>query len=245
MKPKNTRAKKTKAKTPPQKVQLSPQEQQLMMAAEAQAAQAAAELEASKAQTGRPVATFNAPVEPFNLKDDREILDQLAQDSTMPVVPQQPVQPQPQLQEQVQEQPEMQDEQPKFELSEDPVERMEQLSEFYRQNMDANFPSKDQLLQWKNMTGDIFVLDLGERVFVYRYLKRQEWIQINTSETFQTLREDQKDDEIFNRCVLYPKFQPQEIAMLPAGCVNLIVQQIQQQSMFLDPIEVSRFTIKL
>jgi hypothetical protein len=130
------------------------------------------------------------------------------------------------------------------ELSDDPIVKMDQIhSIFVKSN--PSFPTGKTLMNWKTMCGNIFIVDAGEQVFIYRYLKRQEWIQMNQDQSFLKQRVDQREDTIFNRCVLWPKLPPQDIAALPAGCVSSIVAQIEQQSMFIDPRELASLTIKL
>ena len=129
-------------------------------------------------------------------------------------------------------------------MPEDPIERMHHIATIMKE-IHPNFPSGDQLIQWKQMMGDVFILDLGDRVFIYRYLKRQEWVQMNANEAYHGMRQDQKEDMIYNKCVVWPTLGPQQVAGLPAGCVSSVVGQIEQQSMFLDPRELANFTIKL
>jgi hypothetical protein len=246
MKPRGQKAKKKPA---PQKAQLSPEEQRLMQQAEAQAAQAAKQLEASKAKTGQAVAGFGAPTQPFSVADDMAAMNEFMGQESVPQQQQYQQEPlnTPVPEQQVQEEP--QEQQPQQEqglqLSEDPAVRMKQISDYFKEKHNPNFPSAEQLLHWKNVTGDVFLLDLNSHVFVYRYIKRQEWIQINSDPNYANLKDNEKDDSIFNRCVLWPQLSPPEVAMLPAGCVGLIVQQINLESMFLDPIQVSNLTIKL
>lgn len=130
------------------------------------------------------------------------------------------------------------------ELSDDPATKMEQVSKIFSKN-NPGFPSGQTLLNWKNMAGNIFILDAGENVFIYRYLKRQEWIQMNQDPAFLKQRVDQREDTLFNKCVLWPRLGPEKIAALPAGAVSSIVAQIEQQSMFIDPRELANVTIKL
>lgn len=129
-------------------------------------------------------------------------------------------------------------------LSEDPVERMHQISNIFKE-IHPNFPTGDQLVHMKNMMGGIFILDLDDKVFIYRSLKRQEWVQMNANEAYHSMRQDQKEDMIFNKCVAWPRLGPDQIAALPAGCISSVVSQIEQQSMFLDPRQLANVTIKL
>jgi hypothetical protein len=129
-------------------------------------------------------------------------------------------------------------------LSDDPVEKMKQISKIFSK-INPAFPSAEQLLNWKAMCGNLFIVEAGELIFIYRYLKRQEWIQMNQDPSFNKQRVDQREDVIFNKCILWPRLQPDQIAALPAGCVTSIVAQVEQQSLFIDPRELANMTIKL
>ena len=142
------------------------------------------------------------------------------------------------------EMPEESQEEPVLSLSEDPVERTKQISEIIRKKH-PTFLSGEQLLRLKSIYGDVYISDFIDRIFVYRYLKRQEWIQLNSNESYNSMREDQKESVIYDKCVLWPNLQPEEVAALPAGYIPTIVAQIERQSMFFDPREVAAVTIKI
>lgn len=108
-----------------------------------------------------------------------------------------------------------------------------------------NTPSANALYDWKITHGDIYVLPVAGRVFIYRYLKRQEWIMMNTKDEFNNMREDQINEWIYNKCLLWPILDPVQSAGLPAGAIDMVVQQIKLQSLFLDPSFVSTLTIKI
>lgn len=136
------------------------------------------------------------------------------------------------------------EEQSEFQLSEDPIERLGQIAEIFRKT-DKNFPSKEVLIKLKRTYGNIFLLDLDDMVFIYRYMNRREVVQMELDESFQKLREDLKQDTIFAKCVLYPKFDPTRMSLLPGGIISTIVDTIQIKSMFLDPRQLAMATIKL
>lgn len=142
--------------------------------------------------------------------------------------------------------PEVQDPevQEQFQLPEDPIERLYKISEILGKTH-PNFPTGQQLVNLKNNLGDVFILDLDYKVFIYRYLKRQEWVQMNANEAFHNMRIDQKEDQTFTKCVLWPNLNTEEIAALPAGCVTSVVNQIERKSLFIDPRELANLTIKL
>ena len=135
-------------------------------------------------------------------------------------------------------------EEPVETLSEDPEERLAQVAiQLAKQFPGA--PSLEQLRQWKSMHGDVFLLPIDDKVYIYRYLKRQEWAQMQANSALQELRPDQQEDMMFNKCLLWPALAPQQMAGLPAGAVSMIVEQIRMQSLFLDPVQVANLTLKL
>ena len=111
--------------------------------------------------------------------------------------------------------------------------------------LNPNAPNAAALKEWKHMHGNVFVLQIDDHVFIYRYLKRQEWAQIQANEAFHKLRSDQQEDHMAERCVLWPKFNPHTRGGLPAGAASMLAEQIRIQSMFLDPMQVANITIKL
>jgi hypothetical protein len=139
---------------------------------------------------------------------------------------------------------EKQEEEGGLQLTDDPKENCRIVSETIGK-MVPNPPSPEQLYAWKQGHGDIFLLNIGEKVFVYRYLKRQEWMQMNSNPQFANMTELQIEDMIFNKCVLWPNIDTISAAALPANTVGMIVQQIRIQSYFLDPAYVATLTIKI
>ena len=131
-----------------------------------------------------------------------------------------------------------------LDLSEDPVERLNQVSKALAE-LDPSAPSPDQLGDWKQTHGDVFILYLYDKAFVYRYLKRAEWIKMNLDESFQNMRQDQIEDYIFDRCILWPTFSVIEKNKLPAGTIPALSEQIRINSMFVDPNRLSQLTVKL
>lgn len=129
-------------------------------------------------------------------------------------------------------------------LSEDPVKRIEQIAQFIGKT-NPNAPTAQMLQNWKQMHGDIFMLNIADRIFIYRYLKRQEWIQINSNPKINELSESQIEEDMFNRCVLWPQMDMIQKAGMPAGGIPMVVQQIRLQSLFLDPGYVAQLTIKI
>jgi hypothetical protein len=126
----------------------------------------------------------------------------------------------------------------------DPEQQMKELAEELKK-LNPSSPSFEQLKAWKQGHGDIYILPVSERVFIFRYLKHQEWVQMNASDSFVKLTPPQKEDYLFRKCVLFPVLDPLQVAGLPAGTMSMISEQIQVNSLFLDPAQVARLVIKI
>lgn len=135
-------------------------------------------------------------------------------------------------------------EEEQFTLSDDPAERLKQVAELLKeQHPDA--PSGQQLAQWKQQHGEVFILPVGEKTYIYRYLKRIEWTKMQTDEQFAGMNPIQTEEYVFDRCVLWPTVAPLEKATLPAGLISTLTDQIRLNSMFLNPEALAQMTIKL
>jgi len=130
------------------------------------------------------------------------------------------------------------------EVPEDPEARLEWVAQMLAE-MNIGAPSAEILKQWKNIHGNVFILQIDDHVFIYRYLKRQEWAQLQANEAFHKLRVDQQEDHMAEKCTLWPKFNPHTKGGLPAGAASMLAEQVRIQSMFLDPMQVANITIKL
>lgn len=107
-------------------------------------------------------------------------------------------------------------------------------------------PTIDHLKQWKANFHNIFVLDLDEdRIFIYRYLNRQEWKQINSDQGWMNMPPLKKEEYIVNKCLLWPRYSVMEMAALPGGAYTMLSEQIQLQSMFLPAPQVADITMKI
>jgi hypothetical protein len=107
--------------------------------------------------------------------------------------PRPPVEPEPELEEQ-EEAPE------EDSMPENPVEKMKWVSEKLRE-VNPNAPSSSELMNWKQMHGNVFVLQLAEDVYIYRYIKRQEWSQMMANPAVQKMRTEQIEDMIVEKCL--------------------------------------------
>jgi hypothetical protein len=113
-----------------------------------------------------------------------------------------------------------------------------------------DIPEFETLFKWKQMHKNLFFLPLGDKMIIYRYMKRQEWIQMQIkmsqeNSDLQKLTKVQLEEYIFDKCVLWPQFSLIEKANLEAGFISTVHDQIQLHSMFLDPNALAQITIKL
>jgi len=106
-------------------------------------------------------------------------------------------------------------------------------------------PPVETLIQWKKMHGDLFMLHMGERVFLFRYLKRQEKIQMEANPQYEQLPEHKREEDIYHRCVLWPQSDPIKESSDPAGMMGMLSKQIKMQSMFLDEMYIAQLVLKV
>lgn len=123
-------------------------------------------------------------------------------------------------------------------------EKAEELVKFVKAVTGNEIPV-DTILAWKQMHGDIFMLHLGEKVFLFRYLKRQEMIQMKANPKYEEMSEDQREEDIYNRCLLFPRVDGVRQAADAAGTMGLIANQVKLQSLFLDEMYVAQMVIKI
>ena len=127
---------------------------------------------------------------------------------------------------------------------EDPAERFEWTVQKMNQTF-PNSPSKQQMLQWKQMHKDLFVCNFNQNVFVYRFLKRIEWSQAQATVRFDQMNKLQTEEWFFDKCLLFPASTVEFKANLPAGLISMLAEQIQMQSGFMNPEYLSDFTVKI
>ena len=196
-------------------------------------------MKAAEAQAKKGMAAFGSNAK-FDLDADMAAMEQatvMAPGTAQKVAETQGPEPTVQHQEAAEETEEQ--------LSDDPAVRLAQVHTKVS-SIFPNVPSKETLAQWKGMHGDLFFLQLGDELLIYRYLKRQEWMQLNHDESWVNLEEAKRNEGLFARCVLFPVFQPHELLLRPAGFVDTVVQQIEMQSMFMDPVQIAaNQTLKL
>jgi hypothetical protein len=127
----------------------------------------------------------------------------------------------------------------------DPIARLKEIASALKE-IDPNAPSFEQLLDWKNAHGGVFLQPVDDdQVFIFRYLKRIEWTKMNTTGDLNNKSEDEIDEVFFKKCVLWPK--PDEIRAqgLPAGTISMLAKLIQHHSNFRNPELLAQATVKL
>lgn len=133
-------------------------------------------------------------------------------------------------------------------IEEDIDKKIEALHQMLSEISD-NPPSIKDLAMWKNVHGDLFVLQLDvDQLYLYRYIKHQEWKQLladGNKNNINSLTEAQVEEKLFDMCVLWPKLDYISIAGVPAGLIKTVVEQIRIRSCFLDPAQVVQFTTKI
>lgn len=118
---------------------------------------------------------------------------------------------------------------------------------FKDRGMSVPVPSPELIIQWKQMHGDIHMLPIADRIFLFRYIKRQEYIQMMAADNWDKMREIDRDEIITDRCLLYPQLKDDQMkkAALPANTLGMIAAQIKLQSLFLDEMYVSSLVMKI
>lgn len=131
-------------------------------------------------------------------------------------------------------------------FSTNPIQRLEEMLAFFQKMLpDAALPDKGTLALWKTTHMDVFFVPLNGKLYIYRYIKRQEWNQLQVDASWQNADVNQRKEMIYNRCLLWPQLLPQEAAAEPAGIQDTLVAQIEAQSGWLDAYELASTTFKL
>lgn len=126
-------------------------------------------------------------------------------------------------------------------------EKFELVAKEFADRFGEKAPSVDILRQWKRMFKNIFALDLGDQnMFLYRFLNRQEWQQMNAPDSeWSKMSPMKKEEFIVQKCLLFPNYSLEEKISLPAGAFTMLTEQIQLQSMFLPPAQIAEITMKI
>lgn len=109
-----------------------------------------------------------------------------------------------------------------------------------------NCPTVEQLKQWKAIHGGLFFLNIDEdNIYLYRYLKKVEYQQMLADEQYNSLDPLKKAVFLVRKCVLFPPVDNAAFNAKPAGTSEMLAQQIELRSLFLDASAVAQMTIKL
>ena len=109
-------------------------------------------------------------------------------------------------------------------------------------------PSREIVNQWKMNFGGVHMLPLNDdTVFIYRSLKRSEWnaLKAQFMGAGDALTEDQKKEQIVNKCLLWPNINGTDYAFLEAGLVDTLYEAISVSSYFLAPQMVMNMVMRL
>ena len=109
-------------------------------------------------------------------------------------------------------------------------------------------PPQSQIDQWKNQFGDVFVSGFSEtEIYVWRALNRLEYKQLQAQLTDPEARVDELryQEQICERCVLWPKLDPQYWAISKAGTPSTLAEQVMLQSNFVAPNIAAMLVAKL
>jgi len=127
-------------------------------------------------------------------------------------------------------------------------EKMEIVCQIVQQRFpgETNIPTLDHLKKWRAQHGNVFFLDLGGKdIFLYRYVKRIEYTQLINDKNWNALTDDEQEEKIVDRCLLWPAIPDQIKAFIPAGKIKMLSEQIMTNSMFLSAQQLAMSTIKL
>lgn len=94
-------------------------------------------------------------------------------------------------------------------------------------------PSKAQIDSWKTQYGNVFAtqMPISGSLYIYRPISRLEWKQL---QSIAPANADSGwiDEQLVNRCVLFPSMDSEKVATSLAGTVETITQQILSASDF-------------
>ena len=129
------------------------------------------------------------------------------------------------------------------------VEENKEMEEVYKLLNKEVGVTKEQILDWKDMYfGKVFVFRIDDReTYIYRYMARPEWKAILNSfgGDLSNATEEQINEQIFNKHVLYPKVDQQLKQRLGAGTIDAVALAIRLVSNFLPEEHIARSIIKL
>lgn len=94
-----------------------------------------------------------------------------------------------------------------------------------------NGPTQEQINEWKEKYGDIYVATFSEDKYIYRSLKRFEYKQIlslNQTQDARTFAEE----KVAEKCIIWPRVEAAKLSTLKAGTISTLVDLIMAASNF-------------
>jgi hypothetical protein len=105
-------------------------------------------------------------------------------------------------------------------------------------------PVQETIDQWKTLHGEVLVAGFSEEeVYIFRPLKRPEYVEMQTMIAAQGLNQLQQQEIICSKCVLWPTGVNWNEGK--AGTVHTLHEQIMMNSNFLSPAVASMLVEKL
>jgi hypothetical protein len=91
-------------------------------------------------------------------------------------------------------------------------------------------PSRLEVEQWKEKFGDVYFTPFGEKIFIWRTIKRPEYRQILADKSLSTM---DREEVFCERCVLFPRnYTRTKMAEGDAGIPSLISEMLMDKSGF-------------
>ena len=106
----------------------------------------------------------------------------------------------------------------------------------------SGHPDQAQVDQWKNLYGEVHLLGLDETtMYIFRPIRRLEYKgMVQNSQDEAAFQE-----QIIQKCVLWPKFSPEMLAGCKGGDIEALFTAIMECSNFLQPQVVLSLVRKL
>jgi len=123
------------------------------------------------------------------------------------------------------------------------------MEEMYKMLQEETGISREQMEDWKEMYfGKVFMFRIDDsETYIYRYIARPEWKAIIGSfgGDLSGATEEQVNEQIFNKHVLYPTVSSEMKLTLGAGTMDSVALAIRLVSNFLPEEHIARSIVKL
>lgn len=135
------------------------------------------------------------------------------------------------------------EEEPELSPEELKKQRMEELYALIESN---GGPSASEIQIIKDKMGRVHVIMFDDdRMVIIRPLKRIEYKNFKDLQAKQKLSNDDLEEQIVQRCLVFPKLDTASFNQLEGGLVSSIYKEIMETSLFLSDDVLSSITIKL